>query len=166
MKKQIFTLVMLAFLVIVPCFVGAAAQPQSNLDQGAAGSGGPLEDNLNSVDRKLPVNPKQPSKGINSGRIVIYGHLIPPPYALQYRGEKLFVNGIQVDPSPLTEKRNANIIIDEEMKALGNRMEKFIKTARKLYANGTIIEDIITQTQQQRGVISAESGEGNSIVLT
>jgi hypothetical protein len=56
--------------------------------------------------RKMDVRPVKQSTGIATGAMMICGHIIPPPYQIEYTGDALFANGIQVDPSPLVERYN------------------------------------------------------------
>lgn len=54
--------------------------------------------------RKVQVNAKVDGVGISSGLVVVYGHPIPKPYHIEYRGNLLFVNDIQVGPSLVQQR--------------------------------------------------------------
>jgi hypothetical protein len=125
-----------------------------------------LEKYLDGVDRRIVIHPKKPAKGINSGLVIAFGHPIPSPYLLEYRREKVFVNDVQVEPSPLIEQKNEKRVVDDEMKSLGSRMEKFISDARKSYANGATIDDILSSAKQQEGVLAAKLKSNTAIILT
>lgn len=57
------------------------------------------------VSRKVDIFPIRKSKGIKTGLVIAYGHVIPPPYQVEVQGRNILINGIQVDPS-LIEERN------------------------------------------------------------
>jgi|GEM_PF-6845313 len=55
-------------------------------------------------DRKMQINPIKQTDGIKTGWVVAYGHLIRPPYKFEYKATKLYVNGVQVEPSLTWER--------------------------------------------------------------
>lgn len=52
-----------------------------------------------SVDRSIRIAPVKLSDGIMTGVVIIYGHVVPPPYKVEYRGDSLYMNGVQVSPA-------------------------------------------------------------------
>lgn len=61
--------------------------------------------------RKIQLNPQNISTGINSGGIIVYGHYLKSPYALEILGGKLLINGIQVAPTtiPMDQERKNRV---------------------------------------------------------
>ncbi|MBI5622278.1 MAG: hypothetical protein HY924_00720 [Elusimicrobia bacterium] len=85
----------------------------SSIERGnaAANSSGPglkrfLELSRHSLrgSRKLHIVPAKQAEGIRTGLIMAYGHIIPPPYKIDWEGSRLIVNGVQVSPSLLSEQ--------------------------------------------------------------
>ena len=65
------------------------------------------------TDKHITINPQKPAKdGIDSGWVIMFGHLMSPPFQVEYRGEKIFINNIQAYPSPLSEEQ-----VDKPLKA-------------------------------------------------
>ncbi len=57
-----------------------------------------------SHDRRIKIQPKKQREGISKGLIIAYGHPIQPPYFIQWRNGKLYVNEVQVLPSIIDER--------------------------------------------------------------
>jgi hypothetical protein len=53
-------------------------------------------------DYKTTIHPVIPESGITTGMVFVYGHPIPPPYRVELKDTLVFVNGIQVYPTPKT----------------------------------------------------------------
>ncbi|NLO92072.1 MAG: hypothetical protein GX410_08820 [Elusimicrobia bacterium] len=91
-------------------------------------------------DKHITIHPKMPAKdGINSGLVILFGHPVPPPYKIEYRGEKIFVNDVQASPSPLWEEKvgkpiEARLEHDKKMK------EDMEKNPKKYLPRETLIE--------------------------
>ena len=87
---------------------------------------------LTTKDRRVTISPVQPINGIRTGMVIAYGHPISPPYAIEWRGEKLYLNSVQVIPSIADEKwiasrpkqpRNeSEKAMNESLRALGEQV--------------------------------------------
>ena len=95
MDKRIFLNCTLA-VYLVGGFAVAYAQPSAGADMETRIA---KERHRKAID--VAVTP--PSIGISSGLVIVYGHPIPGPYKFEYRGNFLFVNGVQVEPSILRQ---------------------------------------------------------------
>lgn len=62
-------------------------------------------------NRKIHLNPRKIKNGINSGGVIVYGHYMKPPYALEISDGKLLINGIQVAPTtvPMDQERKKRV---------------------------------------------------------
>jgi len=89
--------------------------------------------------RKIDIHPIKQSQGITTGLVIAYGHVIPPPYKVEYQGKRLMVNGVQVEPSLLLEREEArNRPPPPTQVQLGAYREtgRAIRLAYKLYVEG------------------------------
>ncbi|MBI5595448.1 MAG: hypothetical protein HY928_05095 [Elusimicrobia bacterium] len=100
-----------------------------------------------SGSRKIDVSPKKVTTGIDSGLVVAYGHLIRPPFSVEWQDETLSVNGIQVSPS-IVLKRSSNGVVpaasEKDRREFQQRAD-LVGEARKIYSEGEgrrRIEDI------------------------
>ena len=58
--------------------------------------------------RKIDVTPQAGTEGIKTGVVMVYGHIIPPPYRIESNDNRLLVNGVQVVPSLIKERNRRN----------------------------------------------------------
>ncbi|MDD2772251.1 MAG: hypothetical protein PHP45_00975 [Elusimicrobiales bacterium] len=99
--------------------------------------------------RKIEIKPQKQSDGIKTGLVVAYGHLIPPPYNVDYIDHRLFINGVQVQPS-LIEQRNSRehpFRLSPEKRAIQDKAGEFINAAVKVY-RGEKTEDMAAVKKQ------------------
>jgi len=88
---------------------------------------------------KIDIHPAKQADGIKTGLVIAYGHIIPPPYKVEYVADKLVINGVQVKPSLIREREN-----DLQIKSAppANKKEELWKgtkiedVAQELYVNG------------------------------
>lgn len=89
--------------------------------------------------RKFDVRPVKQTDGIKTGVVMVYGHVIPAPYKIEYIGNKLFVNGIQVEPSLVRErdiKEHPIKTLPPEKQAVEQKAGRLIRDAKKIYEDG------------------------------
>lgn len=97
-------------------------------------------------DRKVDIQPKKPKKGIGTGLVIAYGHPIAPPYVVEYRGENLFVNDVQVKPSIVDERKwvaKSDRPKDERFEHVMGVMERHIARAQDMARAGLTQEEIL-----------------------
>jgi hypothetical protein len=100
--------------------------------------------------RKMNIQPVKQSAGITTGVVMICGHIIPPPYKVEYRGDVLFVNGVQVEPSPLMQQYDRErppklTAFPPKQEAAYKEMVRLLRLAEKRYK-----EDKATRKEQFR----------------
>ena len=79
------------------------------------------------TDKHITINPQKPAKGgIDSGWVIMFGHLMSPPFQVEYRGEKIFINNIQAYPSPLSEEQ-----VGKPMELRAKKQQAFLDDMRK-----------------------------------
>lgn len=86
--------------------------------------------------RKINISPDKNVKGIGTGIVMAYGHIIPPPYHVAYAGNRLMVNGVQVEPSLVKERHRQQHPVKElppEMAKKQRRSGEILQLARTLY---------------------------------
>lgn len=54
--------------------------------------------------RKIKISPISNNAGIQTGCVIAYGHFMRPPFGASYVNHKLFINGVQVEPSMVLER--------------------------------------------------------------
>lgn len=110
-------------------------------------------------DKHITIHPKKPAKdGINSGLVILFGHPVPPPYKIEYRGQDLFVNDVQAKPSPLWDEQ-----IEKPRKARTEQdkafLERMLKSPAKYKPRRELMDWIYakcpfgTKTDSERGKI-------------
>lgn len=112
------------------------------------------------ASRKIDVRPVQPSDGIATGHAMVYGHIIPPPYKVEYSGNKLFINGIQVLPSLVRErdqKEHPIKTLAPGKKAIQQKAGKLILEAKKIYEEGKDKVSVDILHQKIIGMLSQHS---------
>jgi hypothetical protein len=88
--------------------------------------------------RKMDIQPVKQTTGITTGVVMICGHIIPPPYKAEFKGEVLYVNGVQVHPSPLMQRYNREHPrelkpLKPEMQKKSDEMARLLRLAEKRY---------------------------------
>lgn len=91
------------------------------------------------VQRTVEIKEESSDMGISSGLVVAYGHPLHPPYHLEYRGNLLFVNGVQVEPTLVmqreSDKHRTELTPDEATRLTG--LDAMADKARKYYFDQT-----------------------------
>jgi hypothetical protein len=83
--------------------------------------------------RKIAINPSKSAAGIKTGLVVAYGHIIPPPYQLEWVDGKLMVNGVQVEPSLVKEREDVLPAVTPEQQRMSDRRREIKKAAEQLF---------------------------------
>lgn len=137
-------------------------------------------DEYDKRDRRVAIQPKKPAKGIKGGLVIAYGHPLRPPYSVEVRGEKIFVNAIQVLPSILDEKYWASLpkpTQDDREKAISESLWRGGNEIQEMARKGESHEKIFEFAKRQpymnnvrwesRGVLeyTLPNGQGSSIEL-
>lgn len=128
MMRKCFLLMSASLAVIIPamgCIAIAMSTVQAQLLR---------PDEYDKRDRRVAIQPKRLANGIKRGLIIAYGHPLRPPYSIEVRGEKIYVNAVQVLPSTLDEKYWASI-----PKPTQNDREKAIRES--LWKSGNEIQE-------------------------
>ncbi len=47
---------------------------------------------------KIDIQPENITEGINTGRVILYGHYVEGPYKVEIKGDSLFINGVRAFP--------------------------------------------------------------------
>jgi hypothetical protein len=145
--RSIKTIIIVAFGALVMA-TGGAAQPAGDKAQERAQGvkndhqGTTLDQykKLSHVrgSRKIHFQEKRPAKGIASGLVMAYGHVIQPPYELKVDGARLLINGVQIKPSLVMERNTLDVAPVEftpEEKSTRRRVGRLQIRAREIYAD-------------------------------
>lgn len=120
------------------------------------------QDHQRELDRHVKVTPVAQSTGVATGLVIAYGHVIPAPYRFTYVGSKLYVNEVQLIPSPVadmeTEKIRARITGDKQR--LFDELDRIEARARKMFMERRSHEDILQFMKSQSAIIADAKWEG------
>lgn len=90
-------------------------------------------------NRQVAMRPTIPSDGINAGLVIAYGHVLQPPYRVDYEGDRLLINGVQIRPSLVLERERLQHPapgLSDEMSQMVKRGEVLVAGARETYQRG------------------------------
>lgn len=87
------------------------------------------------VHRAIKFDMARSPIGINAGLIVAYGHPLRQPYHFEYRGQRLFVNGVQVDPSLVQQRDHEKNYREMAQRDVNEykQLQDLTQQVRKLY---------------------------------
>lgn len=122
----------------------------------------PSEDQERKLERRAKIAPVDESTGVAKGLVIAYGHVIRPPYRFRYEGSKLLVNGVQLIPSPVSDRESEKIrarVTDDRRKLL-KELERVEARAKEMYAARRSPEEILQFVKSQSGVIADAKWEG------
>lgn len=128
-----------------------------------------LEKNLINVDRRIDIRPNKPKNGIVNGFIIAYGHRIKPPYLLEYKEDKLFVNGVQVKPSYIDERENAKQIPlndYETIKVIASTADKVVTKIQGMARAGASKQEIFNFARHQDHIEDVHFESENYMMIT
>lgn len=114
------------------------------------------------TDRHVDVHPVTPRTGVASGVVIACGHVIAPPYRFKYEGSKLFVNGVQLIPSPVAEKEAEKIraSVKDDRRKLLNELQRVETRAREMFDDRRSHEEILQFVKSQGSVIGDAKWDG------
>lgn len=77
---------------------------------------------------------------IATGRVILYGQLIDPPYQLSLRGDTLFLNGVRIDPPimPPWEYKTTQITVTETVQQMSDLTIRIGNQYSQLKEQGTV----------------------------
>lgn len=97
-----------------------------------------------SGSRSVSIQPVSPASGIETGRVVAYGRVIPPPYRVEYVDRRILINSVQVSPSLVKERhlgeRPPQSLAPDKKKVQDSAAELMV-AVRKIYADGQSSEN-------------------------
>ena len=86
--------------------------------------------------RKITISPQQGKAGIPTGVVLVYGHIMLPPFVIIGREGKILINGVQVIPSLIRERANEewlkSIVHNPERTANRRRIGRLYVPAREI----------------------------------
>lgn len=112
---------------------------------------------LISGSRQIEVSPKKVKDGINGGCVIAYGHFMNPPFDLEQTKNRVFINGVQVQPSLILQREYSAPRPAEDKKELyrrsyrlGREIEhKFNDASYALKTEEQAISDIMAFARSQ-----------------
>lgn len=102
------------------------------------------------LSRRISIDPRRPQTGISSGTVMAYGHPMAPPYNIEYIGDHLLINGVQVLPSLVKERHRRSRPVREPSairKSATAKAGGLIQKAKDLHAanHGKMSEEALHQ---------------------
>lgn len=91
--------------------------------------------------RKIELAPRIPDRGIMSGLVMAYGHVLRPPFEVAGQGAQLIVNGVMLKPSLLDERAARERVFDDKGDAKGSARDWAEQDDRKSRAQRAAIEE-------------------------
>lgn len=94
-----------------------------------------FEEHQRGVDRRVDVKPKKNGDGIKSGLVVAFGHVINPPYKIDFTNDRLLVNDVVVRPSPTLQREynKANKSTSSDEAAHAKKISSLMKRAQEIF---------------------------------
>lgn len=118
------------------------------------------------LDRHVKIAPIAQSTGVPSGLVIAFGHVIPRPYRFKHDDSKLFVNGVQLIPSPVAEKEGEKIraLVKDDRRKLLKELERVETRARAMFDERRSHEEILQFVKSQASVIGDAKWEGERVM--
>jgi len=118
-------------------------------------------------DHHIDVQPVVPRTDVPSGIVIAYGHVIPKPYRFKHVGSKLFVNGVQLIPSPVAEKEAEKIraSVKDDRRKLLKEFERVETRARAMFDGRRSHEEILQFVKSQTAVIGDAKWQGERTMI-
>jgi hypothetical protein len=89
--------------------------------------------------RSVSIQPVQPASGIETGNVVAYGQVIPPPYRVEYVGRRILINSVQVSPSLVKERHQSEHpqqALPPNKKKIQDSAGELMIAVKKIYEDG------------------------------
>jgi hypothetical protein len=110
--------------------------------------------------RQIEVRPETQASGIDSGLVLVYGHIIPPPYKVEYNKRRLMINGVQVKPS-LTQARSDRVHptkpLAPELSDRHKRAGELMRKAQDIYAKEKTLTPNDVLKKKITGVLESDN---------
>lgn len=110
-----------------------------------------------------------PTKGadVTAGVVIAHGRVIPGPYHFKYSDSKLFVNGVQLIPSPSSEKENEKLraLVKEDRRKLLNELGRVRVRARAMFDARRSHAEILQYVKSESAVIGDATWRGERVML-
>ena len=161
MKIPSFAVLTLTAVVAIPGF-GQTADQATDVNHART------PDEYSKRDRHISIQPHQPKKGITSGLVIAYGHRISPPYVIENKEGKLFVNGVQVKPSLINErefKAHPLPVMSDAAKAVNESLWRTETELKDMARKGVSPDDILKFAKNQPHVNGAKLGGTREVIL-
>lgn len=116
-------------------------------------------------NRKVDVKPVRPSYGIETGLVIAFGHVIPPPYKFEYRyrqGE-LLVNGVQVFPSPVDvrDREEARALAHPDSLRYDKEIDELVRQVYKIHRAGESKAKIVEFLKSKKHIVGDAKWAGD-----
>lgn len=130
-----FLLAIFIYLFFAAKSAGAAAPPEARRDRGSEKKSEDFKryKSLIRGSRRIEISPKKPKEGINSGCVIAYGHFMNPPFNLEQRDNRIFINGVQVQPSLVLQREYSVPRPAEEKKELYRRAHRLAREVERKF---------------------------------
>lgn len=118
------------------------------------------------ADRRIDVHPKISKSGVAAGVVIAFGHVIPGPYKFEYLDSKLLVNGVQLIPSPLSEKENekTRALVTTNRKRHLDELNRVQAVAQNKFERGRPPEEILQYVKSQSAVVADAKWESDRVM--
>jgi hypothetical protein len=119
-------------------------------------------------DRQIEIHAQQLSKGIRTGLVIAYGHRIAPPYQIENKNGRMYVNGVQVRPSLISEREfKAHPLpeMSDSAKAMNESLWKTETELKNMARRGIAPDDILKFAKNQPYVNGAKLGGTRELIL-
>jgi len=89
---------------------------------------------INNIRPKVVKTDKDPNSLITTGKVILYGQLISPPYRLAISKDRLLLNGVQTDPSiiPPWYQQTEQISVTDSVKSLSDATTRIVTKHEEL----------------------------------
>lgn len=109
--------------------------------------------------RKIQLKPEKQSDGIETGCIMAYGHIIPPPYRVQHVDNRLVVNGVQILPSLVAQREHKPVKITKEKRNAIKQAMQLEREIRQLFWRETDNKALSPEAVRTKISLFAKSNE-------
>lgn len=105
--------------------------------------------------------------GTTTGVVIAHGHVVSGPYQFKYSDSKLFVNGVQLIPSPRSEKENEKLraLVKEDRRKLLNELGRVEARARALFDERRSHAEILQYVKSESAVIGDAKWKGEHVMM-
>lgn len=133
----------------------------------ADGNAANLRDHERERDRRVKIAPVDQSTGVAAGLVIAYGHALRPPYRFKYAGSTLFVNGVQLVPSPIAaeDDEKVRVLVKDDRRKLLRELERVQARAKEMFEARRSHEEILQYVKSQPSVVADAKWEGERVMV-